>query len=165
MKIALLIVDMQSIYLQEDPVDTRVITKACMYINHVSHLLRSNDHIVIHIQDVEGLQQSNKEMYEIIPDIQIHEKDIRMAKKNTNAFWKTELEQVLLEQEVGLVIVSGFAAEHCVLGTYHGAIERGFKAVMLQNGIISTNLDVISSTYRDRFVISYPVVEYLINPL
>ncbi|WP_166246424.1 cysteine hydrolase family protein [Paenibacillus turpanensis] len=163
MRIAMLVIDMQSIYLQEEPIEKKVIDKACMYINHVSNVLRSNDHIVIHIQDVDGLQESNKEMYEVIPEIQINAKDLRLTKENSNAFWKTELEQILLEHNVGLVIVSGFAAEHCVLFTYNGAIERGFKSVILQNGIISTKNDAISSTYRDRNLISYPVVEYLIN--
>ncbi len=159
----MLVIDMQSIYLQEEPIEKKVMDKACMYINHVSNLLRSKDHIVIHVQDVEGLEESNKGMYDVIPEIEIHEKDLMLTKENSNAFWKTELEQKLQEHNVGLVIVSGFAAEHCVLFTYNGAIERGFKSVILQNGIVSTKNDVISSTYRDRNLVSYPVVEYLIN--
>ncbi|HEY2494346.1 MAG TPA: cysteine hydrolase, partial [Paenibacillus sp.] len=61
------------------------------------------------------------------------------------------------------VIIAGFAAEHCVLFTYNGAIERGFKPVILQQGILSTQSDVIISTYRERNMISYPVIEYLAN--
>jgi hypothetical protein len=62
---------------------------------------------------------------------------------------------------IELVIISGFAAEHCVLFTYNGAIERGLKPVILQQGILSKYADVITSTYRDRNLISYPVIEYL----
>lgn len=163
MKIGYLIIDMQSIYLQEDPIEKNVLDKACMYINYVSDLLRSKDHIIIHIQDIEGMQESNKEMYEIISEIQVKDNDLRVTKVNPNAFWKTELEHILRSHGVELVVISGFAAEHCVLFTYNGASERGFKPVILQNGILSTNSDVITSTNRDRNLISHPVIEHLIS--
>ncbi|AIQ14298.1 cysteine hydrolase family protein [Paenibacillus durus] len=161
MKIGFLIIDMQTIHLQD--LEKKIIDRACEYINYVSDLLRSNDHVVIHVQDIEGLKEPNRDLYNSVPEIQTEEKDLILTKENSNAFWKTELEQILLKQSVELIIISGFAAEHCVLFTYNGAIERGFKPVLLQNGILSNNSDVITSTYRDRNLISYPVVEYLIR--
>lgn len=161
MKIAHLIIDMQFIYLQEDPIDQKFIDKACMYINHVSDVLRAKDHIVVHIQDIEGIQESNRASYDIIPEVEIKDTDLRLTKESSNAFWNTELESILRSHGVELVIISGFAAEHCVLFTYNGASERGFRPVILQNGILSTNSDVITSTYRDRNLISYPVIGYL----
>ncbi|MCM3038732.1 cysteine hydrolase [Paenibacillus motobuensis] len=86
-----------------------------------------------------------------------------LTKENTNAFWKTELEQLLRDQGIEFLIIAGNAAEHCVLFTYNGALERGFNTVILQNGILSTHNDVITSTYRDRNIISYPVINYLLN--
>lgn len=163
MKMALLIIDMQSVYLQEDPIDQKTIDKAGIYINHVAELLRSNDHLVIHVQDMEGYKETNKDQYEVIPEIHVKDTDLRVAKENSNSFWKTELEQILIDHKVGLVIVSGFAAEHCVLFTYNGALERGYKAVILHNGIMSSKSDVITSTYRDRNLISYPAIEYFVK--
>ncbi|AJS58823.1 cysteine hydrolase family protein [Paenibacillus sp. IHBB 10380] len=162
MRLGFLIVDMQAIYLQ-DQMEKKIVDKACEYINYVADLLRSKDHVVIHIQDLEGIQESNREEYNFIPEIEIKNNDLKMTKENSNAFWKTELEQILLNHGIELVIIAGFAAEHCVLFTYNGAIERGFKPVILQQGILSTQSDVIISTYRDRNMISYPVIEYLAN--
>ena len=161
MKIGYLIIDMQINYLQEDPIDQKIIENACMYINHVSDLVRAKDHLVIHVQDIDGMNESNKEMYNIIPGVQIKDSDLRLTKEQSNAFWQTDLEQILRNNEVELVVIAGFAAEQCVLFTYNGARERGFKPVILQNGIISSKSDVITSTYRDRNLISYPVIEYL----
>ncbi|MMZ70768.1 Isochorismatase family protein [compost metagenome] len=70
---------------------------------------------------------------------------------------------MLRSRGVELLIIAGFAAEHCVLFTFNGARERGFKSVILQNGIVSARQDVITSTYRDRNLISYPVVEALVQ--
>nr|WP_154982928.1 isochorismatase family cysteine hydrolase [Paenibacillus xylanexedens] len=162
MKTGLLIVDMQESIVRQK-MDQKAIDHACEYINHVANVLRSNDHVVVHIQDVEGMEGAEPEQYEVIPEIDVDGEDITITKESSNAFWQTNLEQTLKDLGVELLIVSGFAAEECVLFTYNGAMERGFRPVMLQNGILSTHPEVISSTYRDRNVISYPVVDYLIG--
>jgi nicotinamidase-related amidase len=135
MEIGFLIVDMQKIFLQGKK-EKLNIERACEHINDVADLLRSKNHCVIHIQDIEGEEDLNPELLDIISEI---------------------------KREISLVIVAGFAAEHCVLFTYNGAKERGFKAVILQNGIISANSDVINNTYRDRNIISYPVIEFIVK--
>ncbi|WP_342420887.1 isochorismatase family cysteine hydrolase [Paenibacillus sp. FSL E2-0178] len=161
MKIGLLIIDVQEVHLRK--VEQKVIDQACEFINYVSELLRSKDHTVIHIQDIEGMQPSDEEKFKIIPGIEIKETDLRVMKEYSNAFWKTDLEKIVLEQGIDLLILSGYAAEHCVLFTYNGAMERGFKAVLLQDGILSSKSDVIPATYRDRKLISYPVIEALVQ--
>ncbi|WP_068780235.1 cysteine hydrolase family protein [Paenibacillus sp. GM2] len=161
MKIGFLVIDMQTIHLQG--IDKQVIDKACEYINYVSDMFRSKDQVVIHIQDIEGITESSREAFSIIPEIHVMETDLILTKEYTNGFWKTELEQMLKEQGVDFLIISGNAAEYCVLSTYNGAIERGFSTVILQNGILSTHNDVITSTYRDRNIISYPAIKYLLN--
>lgn len=161
MKIGLLIIDVQEVHLRK--VEQKAIDQACEFINYVSELLRSKDHTVIHIQDIEGMQPSDEEKFKIIPGIEIKETDLRVTKEYSNAFWKTDLEQIVLEQGIDLLILSGYAAEHCVLFTYNGAMERGFKAVLLQDGILSSKSDVIPATYRDRKLISYPVIEALVQ--
>ncbi|SCY88850.1 Nicotinamidase-related amidase [Paenibacillus polysaccharolyticus] len=162
MKTGLLIVDMQESIVRQK-MDQKAIDHACEYINHVANVLRSNDHVVVHIQDVEGMEGAEPEQYQVISEIDVDGEDITITKESSNAFWQTNLEQTLKDLGVELLIVSGFAAEECVLFTYNGAMERGFRPVMLQNGILSTHPEVISSTYRDRNVISYPVVDYLIG--
>lgn len=162
MKIGFLIVDMQESIVR-GRVEQKGIDHACEYINHVADVLRSNDHVVVHVQDVEGLEESSPEEYRIISEVNVNEKDLTVTKESSNAFWQTELESVLKSHGVELVIISGFAAEECVLFTYNGAMERGFRPVMLQNGILSTHQEAVTSTYRDRNVISYPVLDYLIK--
>lgn len=159
-KMALLIVDMQKVFLQNNMEQFKV-PRACVYINYVADLLRSKDHCVIHIQDIEGADESQPDSIDFIPEIEVDGRDIVVRKEHSNAFWHTELEQVLRNNGVDLVVVAGFAAEQCVLFTYNGALERGFKAVMLQNGIISSKDDVIQAAYRDRDLISDPVIAFL----
>lgn len=159
MKIGFLVIDMQAIHLQG--VEAQMINNACEHINYVSDLLRSNDHIVIHIQDIEGITEASRAEFDTLSDIQIKDTDLILTKEETNSFWKTELEQILRDRGVEFLILAGNAAEHCVLFTYNGARERGFNTVILQNGILSKYHDVVTATYRDRNLISHPVIKYM----
>ncbi|MBB6672798.1 cysteine hydrolase [Cohnella nanjingensis] len=157
---ALLVVDMQNAFLQ-DRVEASRISQACEYINHVARLFRERGHAVVHVQDIEGMEADQEETYAFVPEVEVEPDDVRIRKVHSNAFWETDLEAVLRERGAGLVVVAGFAAEYCVLFTYQGAIERGFKAAMLQNGILSEHRDTVQAAYRDRHVVAYPVLEWL----
>lgn len=161
MKIGLLIIDLQEVHVSE--VEQKEIDRACEYINFVSGLLRAKGHAVIHIQDIEGMEPSEEAKFAIIPGVEVQETDFNVKKEYSNAFWKTDLEKLVREQDIDLLILSGYAAEHCVLFTYNGAAERGIKAVLLQNGILSSHKDVITAAYRDRNLISYPVIQALLQ--
>lgn len=161
MKIGFLVIDMQTIHLQR--VEQKTINRACEYINYVSDMLRSKDHVIIHIQDIEGITESTKEEYNTISEIEMRETDWIVIKEHSNGFWKTGLEQILTDQGAEFIVIAGYAAEHCVLATYNGAVERGFSAVILQHGILSSHPDAVTSAYRDRNMISYPVVKYLME--
>ncbi|MCM3628456.1 isochorismatase family protein [Paenibacillus glycanilyticus] len=159
MKIGFLIIDMQAVHLQD--IDKKAIDRACEYINYVSDILRSKNQVIIHVQDVEGISELNKDSFTTIPEVQMKDTDLVVTKQFSNAFWQTELDQLLAEQGVELLIISGTAAEHCVLFTYNGAGERGFKPVILQNAVLSKHSDAITSLYRDRNLISHPAISYL----
>ncbi|MCR2804123.1 cysteine hydrolase family protein [Paenibacillus soyae] len=159
MKIGFLIIDMQSVHLQD--VEKKNIKRACEYINYVADMLRSKDQVVLHVQDIEGMTDSNKDEFNILPEIQIDEKDVFLTKESSNSFWKTDLEQLLNDQGVDFLVIAGNAAEHCVLFTYNGALERGFNTVILQNGILSRHPEAVVSTYRDRNIISHPAIKYM----
>lgn len=164
MKVALLIVDMQNVFLR-DIKEKIPLEIAVEHINYVADLLRAKNHCVILVQDIEGAGDPSAELFDVIPEIKVSQSDVRVTKEASNAFWNTKLHEILLENEVGMVIVSGFAAEHCVLFTYNGAIERGFQTVMLQHGILSLHDDAIQSAYRHRNVISYSVIKFLTSKL
>ncbi|WP_028612397.1 cysteine hydrolase family protein [Paenibacillus harenae] len=161
MKIGLLIVDMQQSFIDEG-FDMQQVEEACVYINHVSGLLRAAEQTVIHIQDMEGANgDEDRDARSIIPQVTIGPNDLRVEKEYSNAFWKTDLERILREQGVEFVVICGLAAEHCITFTANGATERGFKAAILQKGILSMKPDAISAVYRDRQVVSYSVIEFM----
>ena len=92
-----------------------------------------------------------------------NETDNYVIKSYSNAFWKTNLEELLKEKDVDFVICCGLAASQCVHSTYMGAIERDFKVVMLQNGLIDRTIKLENWIYNTHNVISYNSIKYLLD--
>ncbi|MCZ8521230.1 MULTISPECIES: cysteine hydrolase family protein [Paenibacillus] len=161
-KLALCIIDMQEGFLGHRRSEPGM-ASVCEVINHTAGLLRAQGHPVIHIRDVEAADEWTSGDLAILPDIDVREEDLHLEKSHSNAFWETELEAVLRESGAGFVIVCGFAAEHCVLFTYQGAVERGWRAAILQGGILSEHRETVHGTYLLRHIVSYPVVEHIME--
>lgn len=66
---------------------------------------------------------------------------------------------------VEFLVISGFAAEYCVLFTYNGARERGFGVALLQHGIGGLSKERVKDTQLIRSVISYDAVDFLIKAM
>ncbi|MFD1175747.1 cysteine hydrolase family protein [Paenibacillus puldeungensis] len=162
MKPALLIIDMQQGLLTSPHAQAKI-PGACEVINYVADLFRKAGRPVVIVQDLESGGSEDSPDFAVIPEIRIDETDLRITKEWSNAFWKTNLEQILREQDTDFVIACGFAAEYCVTFSFNGARERGFKAAILQHGIIGEHPDAVAGVIRDRNIISYPVIEAVLK--
>lgn len=162
MKMALLIVDMQVGYLGDCPPECGV-DEACEHINYVSERLRAKGHCIVHVQHLSQGQSKEDVACEVIPQVVAGPEDKTVWKTFNNAFWKTELEELLVKEGVKLVIVAGYSAEYCVTFTYNGGTERGFKTAILQKGIVSRNPAAVAEVRRDRNTISYPMVDAILE--
>lgn len=60
-----------------------------------------------------------------------------IKKHRYNAFYATDLELVLRGLDVETVVLAGMTTECCVLGTARGALERGFRSVVLADACAS----------------------------
>jgi nicotinamidase-related amidase len=159
--VALLILDLQNQFAREfahiESFDSTI-----EHIEHVARIMRGAGQPVVFIKDIESIPEDSVDAA-VIPALSIAPSDIVMTKVHSNAFWQTDLEAELRTRDVGLVVVSGFAAEHCVLATYGGAQERGFRVALLQNGLASEDPEVIRVAMRHRHVVSYPVLEFILG--
>jgi len=160
MKVALLIVDMQK-GCRETTQCKSSFDNSVEYINEVSQYFRKKNNPVVIIKDIEVGSPGTIE-FEIVEDIVISDKDIVIHKQHCNSFWETELDEKLKTEGVDCIIVSGFAAEHCVLFTYNGARERGYKVFLLQNGIAGFDEEEIKRILLLRPVINYEALEYFL---
>lgn len=159
-KAALLIIDMQKNCYKETS-DRVSFERAVTYINKTSEIFRIKNYPVIIIQDTNA-GGPGTEAFPVVDEILVSDKDHVIHKQSCNAFWETELDGLLKREGIDCVIVSGFAAQYCVLFTYNGAIERGYKAFILQNGVAGSNEGELKELQWQRHVISHEALEYFL---
>ncbi|WP_170311505.1 cysteine hydrolase family protein [Vallitalea okinawensis] len=164
MSIALLIIDMQKEFKTIEHCK-RSINEALEYINEASDMFRKAKRPVIIIQDEETDDGPGSGGFELMEELVTNLTDHYITKTYSNAFWKTDLESLLHSLDIEFVVISGFAAEHCVLFSLNGALERGFGASVLQNGIAGFNEEIIKQTQLCRPVISLESLEYMLKKL
>lgn len=160
-KIALLVIDMQK-KCKEATSCKPSFEKALEYINEISEYFRKKNNPVVIIQDVEA-GGPETEGFKCVEELVVSNNDFFVHKTCSNAFWETELDIILKSEGVDCVVISGFAAEHCVLFTYNGAIERGYNTFLLQNGIAGFDDGEIKRIQLLRSVVSYEALEYFLK--
>lgn len=137
MTTALLVVDMQNEFFDE-PAGQPSLYSASERINEVIGAFRLRGLPVVVVLDEEGPSRlPGQSAFEPHRGLNLEAADRRVHKQYNNSFWRTELDEVLKAAGVDTVVVSGWCAEFCVLSTYRGAVERGYRAMLLDGGIAS----------------------------
>jgi len=71
-----------------------------------------------------------------------------------SAFFGSRLGHLLVERHVGTVVISGAETDVCVQSTVLGAVDLGFRVVIVQDALCSssdTGHDALMTMYRTRF--------------
>lgn len=158
MKAALLVVDMQKEFFQEEA-SRPSLMEAVDYINYSIDIFRKAGCPVIFVQD----QDATGEGFEIYEGLKVEPTDARIVKEYGNAFWKTELEELLHKQGIELIAICGYAAEYCIYATYNGAGERDFMPTLIQHAIAGPNPQHIGFIQNICRSTSITVMDYFLN--
>ena len=149
----------------KDGIREQELSGALEYINETSQLFRQAGKPVVIVQHTGDNNPLGSSGYDVVDTLQVEDSDYRISKTFCNAFWKTELEALLRDMDIEFVVCCGFAAQHCVLFTYNGADERGFKAALLQNGIVGIEKKYAQQVQQTREVISIEAIEFILKKL
>jgi nicotinamidase-related amidase len=138
-KPALLVIDIQNSYLPLMSEDDKKI--GMRIINGAIWLFHQHNLPVIRVyhSDPDFGPEPGTEPFEFPKSVIVNETDPRIVKNFPSAFIKTDLEKILKEKGCNTLFLCGLSSVGCVLATYHGAQERGYKVFMIKNGIMSHN--------------------------
>jgi nicotinamidase-related amidase len=141
MKPALLMIDIQEIYYDTNPSMQQEMTRAMFEINAIAKAFRHKHLPVIAIyhHDEDSGCEPGAPGFEMHPYLQLEDTDIHIIKTHSSAFIQTHLEETLQKLDVDTLILSGVAAEYCVLATYYGAEHYGFDPIFFAQGVASVN--------------------------
>jgi len=94
--------------------------------------------------------------WQIVPELKPNDDEIVVHKSYNDAFEETDLEKHLDRLGVGRLVVTGAQSEWCIRSTLHGAIARGYDALLVADGhttndmsaeIPATSIIELTNTY------------------
>ena len=165
MKAALLVIDVQKAFFDLDPATTQSLRDAIEVINAAIKLFHEKDLPVICVQHMDEKRDlvPGAEGFAVPDELDILPSDLHIHKTYGNAFNKTQLGAHLQELGVDTVIVTGFCAEYCVLGTYRGALDLDLQPIVLRGSLASGSAENIQFVERIGAIASLGVLAKMLS--
>ena len=126
---ALLVVDMQNGIVAEAFEVDRVIDNITTLVERA----RSNSVPVIWIQHSDEELPRGSDAWQYIPQLVWADDEEVIHKSYNDSFEETDLESVLADHRVGRLVVTGAQTDACVRATLHGALVRGYDAILVED--------------------------------
>ena len=132
MKSALLVIDVQ-IGLATGAYKETEVVKA---INKTASSVRGREGIVIFIQHChstfEPMQKGNPG-WALHPGLEVQVSDLYVEKEASDAFYETNLDDLLKESKVNHLYITGLQTEYCIDTTCRSAISRGYAVTLVSD--------------------------------
>ncbi len=121
-------------------------------INDVVTKARAADVPVVWIQhDAEDLPKGS-DNWQIVPELVPVEGEPKVEKQYGDSFEATNLEGVLANLKVGSLVVTGAQTDACVRSTLHGAVARGYDAMLVSDAHTTEDLSEWGAPSPDKVI-------------
>ncbi|HZE42032.1 MAG TPA: isochorismatase family protein [Stackebrandtia sp.] len=124
---ALLVVDLQDGVLEGTHDTESVVANATTLVDKA----RSEEVAVVWVQQTDDNLPEGSERWQLAGGLSPRDTERRVLKEYADSFEETELESVLAAAKVGRLFVIGAQTDECVRSTLHGAIVRGYDAILV----------------------------------
>jgi nicotinamidase-related amidase len=94
---------------------------------------RESDTPVVWVQHDDGELERGSDGWRIVPELVVGEREPVVHKNHGDSFEATDLDRVLADAGVTRLIVTGAQTDWCVRSTLHGAVARGYDAVLVSD--------------------------------
>lgn len=95
---------------------------------------------VVWVQHSDDELVQGSEPWKYVPELTLDDGEPLVHKRYGDAFEDTELEDVLAERGVGSLIVAGAQTDQCIRSTLHGALARGYDALLVSDAHTTEDL-------------------------
>jgi nicotinamidase-related amidase len=138
---------------------------AAVRINEAIGLFRAKGLPVIWVQNENKAKNivPGSAAFDVIDALKPAEGDKRIYKTYFNSFNKTDLLEYLRSQSVDTLIVTGYAAEYCVLSTCRGAGDHDLSSFLLRGALASSNKEYIPFVENINEIISLNALKKILE--
>ncbi|GAB2850861.1 cysteine hydrolase family protein [Lentzea nigeriaca] len=109
--------------------------------------------------DVVWVQHSNpehvpmgSERWQFVPELKLAEGEPVVHKTYADSFEATDLEEVLAGKGIGSLVISGAQTDECIRSTLHGAIVRGYDALLVSDAHTTEDLSEWGAPTPDKVI-------------
>jgi nicotinamidase-related amidase len=95
---------------------------------------------VVWVQHSSEALQRDSAAWQFVPELVRREGEPLVHKRYGDSFEETDLETVLATRGVGRLVVTGAATDACIRSTLHGAVVRGYDAVLVADAHTTDDL-------------------------
>ncbi|MFH1161129.1 MAG: isochorismatase family cysteine hydrolase [bacterium] len=163
MKPALLVIDVQNKYIPMMSEEDQKV--APEYINAAIWLFRQYKLPVIRVYHTDpgwGPEPGSEE-FAFPKSIITEESDPQVIKNYPSAFTKTNLDSILQAKGCNTLFLCGLSATGCALATYFGAIDKGYEAIMLKNGLLSQDAELTKAVEQITESVSWTTLKLILE--
>lgn len=145
---AVLVIDVQNGVVANGHERDRVVAN----INEVVSKARVAEVPVVWIQhDAEDLPKGS-ENWQIVPELTPADGEPKIEKQFGDSFEATNLEKVLADLGVGSLVITGAQTDACVRSTLHGAVARGYNALLVGDAHTTDDLSRYGAPTPDKVI-------------
>lgn len=126
---ALVVVDVQKAVVADVHERNRVVNTIAGLVDRA----RAASVPVIWIQHHDDHLERGSSAWEIVDELSPLHDEVVVHKSHNDAFEETSLERELAERSVSQLVVVGAQTEWCIRSTLHGAIARGYDALLVSD--------------------------------
>jgi nicotinamidase-related amidase len=143
----LMVIDMQN-GVFENP---RINREACT--SRINQLINAADKVIFIQHTGQGLEQGSA-AYEILPELVQPGSALYVTKTACDAFYHTELEEILNRHQIKSFVVCGCATDYCVDATIKNGASRGYAMTVAADAHTTANrpaalAEVLIEHYND----------------
>jgi nicotinamidase-related amidase len=133
---ALLVVDVQTGVVAGNYQRDKVVANIDRLVDKARHEGVS----VVWVQHNDDNLERGSESWEIVPELKPDDAEPLIEKQYGDSFEATQLEDVLSRLGVGRLIVCGAQTDMCIRSTLHGALARGYDAMLVRDAHTTEDL-------------------------
>jgi nicotinamidase-related amidase len=142
---ALLVIDVQNGVVGEAHDRERVVGNIATVVDKA----RSSGVDVVWVQHNSDELVEGTEAWQYVPELKCDDSEALVQKRYPDSFEETDLESVLAERGVGRVFVSGAQTDECIRSTLHGALVRGYDAILVADAHTTDDLSAYGAPTPD----------------
>lgn len=133
---ALLIVDVQVGVMEPSIRRDEVVAKISTLVDRA----RAGSAPVVWVMHGDDELEHGSAVWQLVPELAVADTEPVVHKTYGDSFEATDLDAVLAGLDVGSLVVAGAQTDACITSTLHGAVARGYSAVLVSDAHTTEDL-------------------------